>query len=182
MDWTRKSTKIVYENPWIKVREDQIVHPSGKEGIYGVVEVGPGVFVVGINEKNEILFVKQNRYCTGITSWEIPGGGLKKGYEINDQASEELKEEAGYKAQSFEVLGKTQTQPGVTNQIDFLILAKGLTSIHENVQEVQAEEGISSVQFFPLPKVLEMIKSGEISHGQSITGIMLYLNKENRIK
>ena len=32
--WKCKSTQIIYENPWIKVEEDQVIRPNGSEGIY----------------------------------------------------------------------------------------------------------------------------------------------------
>ena len=35
--WELVSTRMMYENPWISVREDQVIDPSGKPGIYGVV-------------------------------------------------------------------------------------------------------------------------------------------------
>jgi hypothetical protein len=28
------STRKVYENPWISVREDAVIRPGGKEGIF----------------------------------------------------------------------------------------------------------------------------------------------------
>ena len=31
-------SKVVYENKWLRVREDKIQRSSGNEGIYGVVE------------------------------------------------------------------------------------------------------------------------------------------------
>ena len=36
--WTTLSRRLVYENPWIRVREDQVLRPDGQPGIYGVVE------------------------------------------------------------------------------------------------------------------------------------------------
>ena len=35
--WQTLSSTRTYENPWISVREDQVIDPSGKSGIYGVV-------------------------------------------------------------------------------------------------------------------------------------------------
>ena len=36
--WRRLSSRPIYGNPWIKVREDQVIRPDGNPGIYGVVE------------------------------------------------------------------------------------------------------------------------------------------------
>lgn len=182
MEWQTLSSKIVYQNPWIKVREDDIIHPSGKKGIYGVVEIPAGVFMIAINEEdNMILLVRQHRYCTGITSWEIPGGGLKKGNTVESQVKEELKEEANAIFQSFELLGKTQTQPGITTQIDYFVLAHKTKFIHSQQEEKQGDEGIDKAKFFPIEEVLLMIEKGEINHGQSLTALMLFFLKRKKI-
>ncbi|MEK7203379.1 MAG: NUDIX hydrolase [Patescibacteria group bacterium] len=182
MKWETLNSKIVYKNPWIRVREDKIINPSGQKGIYGVVEIPDGVFVIALNKKDEILLVKQLRYCTGINSWEIPGGGLKPGKTIATQAKEELQEEANATFQSLEVLGKTQTQPGVTTQIDHFLLAYGTKYIDSQQKLSQKEEGINRSKFFPLKKIKLMIKKGEINHGQTITALMLYFLKKTSPK
>lgn len=60
--WQKLSSKIVYQNPWIKVREDQVIQPNGKKGIYGVVEISPAVFVVAMEKDRTIYFVELYRY------------------------------------------------------------------------------------------------------------------------
>jgi hypothetical protein len=37
--WKTLSSRSVYENPWIQIREDQVINPSGGNGIYGVVHM-----------------------------------------------------------------------------------------------------------------------------------------------
>lgn len=182
MKWKTLKSEIVYKNPWIKVREDKIINPSGQNGIYGVVEIPEGVFVVALNKKNEILLVKQLRYCTGINSWEIPGGGLKPGKTIESQAKEELREEANATFQSLEILGETQTQPGVTTQIDHFLLAQGTQFIDSQQKLSQKEEGINKARFFSMQEIISMIKTGKINHGQTITALMLYFLKKEILK
>jgi len=53
------STKSVYRNPWINVREDKVVHSSGKERIFGVIEMKAGSTVLAINSQNEVFLVKE---------------------------------------------------------------------------------------------------------------------------
>ena len=40
--WSTLTSRAVYENPWIRVREDSVVRPDGTPGVYGVVEVRQG--------------------------------------------------------------------------------------------------------------------------------------------
>ncbi|MGH8272572.1 MAG: NUDIX domain-containing protein, partial [Gammaproteobacteria bacterium] len=77
--WKTSGSRIVYENRWIRVREDQVVRPDGGAGIYGVVEIRPSVGIVAINSRDEIVLVGQWRYASGHYSWEIPRGGSQPG-------------------------------------------------------------------------------------------------------
>ncbi len=54
------SSRTVYSNRWMKVREDQIERADGSLGIYGVVEKPDFVLVIPI-EKNDVYLVEQYR-------------------------------------------------------------------------------------------------------------------------
>ena len=69
------SSRIAYENQWIREREDQVIRPDGDAGIYGVVEIPLSVGIVALNERDEIALVGQWRYPVNRYSWEIPRGG-----------------------------------------------------------------------------------------------------------
>ena len=49
------ASKIVYENPWVRVREDKILKPDGKEGIYSVMESNDSVMVVVLNDEKKYI-------------------------------------------------------------------------------------------------------------------------------
>ena len=50
MTWTTRSSRTVYENRWIEVREDEVTGPDG-DGIYGVVRMQqPAVFIIALDE------------------------------------------------------------------------------------------------------------------------------------
>ncbi|MCB0324037.1 MAG: hypothetical protein KDD69_10705, partial [Bdellovibrionales bacterium] len=59
--WKRVSSRVVYQNPWITVREDQVIRPDGARGIYGVVETRIAVGVVAVTEAEEVYLVGQYR-------------------------------------------------------------------------------------------------------------------------
>ena len=74
--WKTISQSVVYENPWIKVQEDQVIRPDGLDGIYGVVNFkNKAVGVLPIDEEGFTYLVGQYRYPLGFYSWEIPEGG-----------------------------------------------------------------------------------------------------------
>ena len=74
--WTTTSSREIYSNPWIAVREDAVVRPDGGEGIYGVVAMQhPSVFVVALADDGAVLMVSLYRYATRGMSLEVPAGG-----------------------------------------------------------------------------------------------------------
>ena len=73
--WTTRESSVVYENPWIRVREDAVDRPDGTPGIYGVVELrNAAVFVVALTDADEVVLVEVDRYTVG-ASLEVPAGG-----------------------------------------------------------------------------------------------------------
>jgi len=61
-NWKTIKSKIVYQNPWIKVREDSVIRPDGKKSIYGFLEKYPGVFIIALDSDNPIFFNEEYRY------------------------------------------------------------------------------------------------------------------------
>jgi hypothetical protein len=170
--WKTLSSKIVYQNPWMKIREDKIIHPDEKPGIYSVAEIAPGIFTAALAENDEIYLVKQLRYTTGINSWELPGGGQKTDEDPLSAAKRELEEEAGIIAKRWYFVGKSQALNGSSNQIDSVYVAKGIS---KKMGTEGLKEGISSVKKFSVSDILGMIKNGKISDGQTIAHILMAL-------
>ncbi len=153
--WQTLSSKTVYKNKWIKVREDQVIRPDGKPGIYGVVSShAPAVFIVPIDSENNLYLVKVFRYTTQEYSWEIPGGSTD-GEDSLTAASRELLEEAGLKARKMEIVGKFHAMNGIADAVDITVLATKLEEVDGNAQE---EEGIVELKKVHFKEVVAMIK------------------------
>jgi hypothetical protein len=91
--WKTLSSRFVYDNPWIRVREDQVVRPDGQPGIYGVVEFkNRAVGVLPVDDKGRIWLVGQFRYTVQAYSWEIPEGGGPPSESPEATARRELRE------------------------------------------------------------------------------------------
>ncbi len=168
--WKTLSSRIAYENAWIRVREDQVIRPDGNPGLYGVVELRPSVAIVALNERDEIVLVGQWRYTVNRHSWEIPRGGSAPGEaDTLAAAKRELAEEAGVKADSWELLAELDVGNGVLDDVQSLYLATGLSATPMNLDP---EEEIQ-VTWKPFSEALQMAMDGRITEVCSIAAILM---------
>jgi 8-oxo-dGTP pyrophosphatase MutT (NUDIX family) len=171
MSWRTISSKLVYRNPWISVREDQVVRPDGSPGLYGVVESRPSAFIVALSDADELLLVTQDRYPTGTASVEVPAGNAGDEDPLT-AARRELQEETGYVAASWAPIGVLESMNGICTELQHVFLARELR--YEG-GDAQAEDGIVDVQWVPLDDVLARIRDGRITDGQSVSSLLLAL-------
>ncbi len=168
--WRTLSSERVYENPWILVREDRVMRPDGEPGIYGVIHyktVAVGVLPV---EDGHTYLVGQHRYPLEQYSWEIPEGGCPEGEKPLQAARRELKEETGFEAENWRMLGRAYLSNSVADEYAVWFLATGLTP-----GERQPEDGeVLEVRRVPLCEALEMALDGRISDVLSQVALMSY--------
>lgn len=174
----------MYDNPWIHVVEDEVVTPDGRPGRYGVVELkSTAVFIVALTELDEVVLVVLDRHTTG-GSAEIPAGG-SDGQDLLAAARRELLEETGLVADQWREIGRMNALNGVCRAPEVVFLAEQLRPATGGDGAVTLEqggslvpgpagraEGISDVRRVPFGHVLQMIRRGEISDGESVAALM----------
>lgn len=116
----------------------------------------------------QILLIKQYRYATGGTMWEIPAGRLEPGEAPITCAHRELLEETGCTATTMDPMTFLWTTPGFTDEKIHLFLAAGLT---RGETQHEADEFIEVVTV-PLSEAMSMIGSGKITDAKTLVGLM----------
>ncbi|WP_430647620.1 NUDIX domain-containing protein [Agromyces sp. GXS1127] len=170
MTWPIRSQRTVYENPWIRVVEDDVIRPDGSEGIYGVVEMQqPAVFVVAMTDADEVLLVTVDRHTVG-RSIEVPAGG-SDGEDPLVAARRELLEETGFEADEWREIGAMSALNGICRAPESVWLATGLRPAPGHAHG-QVEEGIHEVRAVPWAEVMRMVRDGEIGDGESVAALM----------
>lgn len=171
LHWKTLSSKVVYQNPWITVREDKVLRPNGQEGIYGTLQKGGSVFIVAVNKKKEIFFVGQQRYTTKKYSLEIPAGGMEKDKPLV-AAKRELWEETGLKSKKWKKIGMIQIHNSISPDVGHMYLAQ---EVYQTGDNKQWEEGIYGLQKFSLSQVFDLIQKGKLTDCPSLAALLFAL-------
>lgn len=166
--WKTLSQRRIYENPWFRVREDQVIRPDGTRGIYGVVEMPPSVGIVALDEKQEVQLVGQWRYCLGRYSWEVPTGSCEWEEEPLGAARRELQEETGLVARMWHSLGWIDNSNAATTDVAHLFLATGIEMVSARPDPVEKLES----RKVPLAECLVMVLDGRITDSTSVAAIL----------
>jgi 8-oxo-dGTP pyrophosphatase MutT (NUDIX family) len=167
--WTTLSTRPIYDNPWISIREDQIINPTGGKGIYGVVSFkNIAIGIIPIDSEGNTYLIGQYRYTLNEYSWEIPMGGGKIGISILDSAQRELKEETGFTALQWTEITKLHTSNSVTDEVAYVFIAEELMAGETEFEETEQLQ----IKKLPFTEVVNMVMRGEITDAISVAGIL----------
>ena len=166
--WTITDSKKMYENPWILVKEDAVIRPDGKRGIFGVVAMKPGVSVLPLDNKGNVYLTKEYHYAVERETIEAISGGIDIGEQKEDAARRELKEETGIVAAELIDLGVVDPFTTVVKSPNYLYLAKGLTFSEANPE---GAENITVIKV-PFEKAVQWTLESKITHGATTTLIL----------
>lgn len=166
------TSRVAYENQWLRVREDTIRRADGSDGLYGVVERGAFVVVIAQHSDGAITLVEQYRYPVRRRLWELPMGLWEHapGTEPAVLAAAELREETGLVAGCMRYAGSLFQGPGYCNQEGHVFLATDLTQ-GPHAREV-TEQGMLC-RAVPLAEVEAMVCDGRLVDGMSLAGLGL---------
>lgn len=166
--YTITSSEIKYQNRWITVREDAVVHPEGSTGIFGVVDCRPGVIIVALNDKYEVSIIHEYRYAYQGESIELPAGGIEDGQSPLAAAERELREEAGLLGEKWTSLGHIEPLTTVVSSPAEAFLASGLTKVETEHEESE----VIKEEFIPLAEAYKMAMDGRIFFAPAIVALV----------
>lgn len=170
------SSRVVYRNRWMTVREDEIERDNGTRGIYGVVEKFDSAIVIAM-EDNSIYLVEQFRYPLGVKSLEFPQGSLERN-EVDpaEIARQELREETGLAAEKLEPLGEIYIACGYANQKTHAFLATGLTRPGGTPDAEEHDLAVRKVRTAELDR---LIRDNVIKDAQTLAAWGLYMTRSD---
>ena len=166
--WKTMSTRPIYQNRWLSLREDLVELPNGRTTIYGVVSCGECVGVLPFLDSETVLMVRQYRYVVGRTTWEMPTGGVHAGESVEEAAQRELAEETGYRAGRLTHVNTYHTSKSVMDETAHLFLGDEMVKLALPADETEFIE-ILPVSF---REVLGRVLSGEIVDSMTIIAVL----------
>lgn len=168
---TTLSSREVYRNHWMRVREDQILRSNGEKGIYGVVDKDDSAIILPM-ENGHIWLVEQFRYTIEERALELPQGSWEMDIDSPEElARGELREELGLHAARMTLLGTLWIAYGLLRQKQHVFLATGLTP---TAKEPDAEEHDLVAHSVPVQEFEQMILDGLIRDNCTVAAWGLY--------
>lgn len=178
--WKTLSHKEVYNNPWIKVVENQVINPSGNQGIYGVVHYkNIAIAIIPVDKEGNTYLVGQYRYTLDSYEWEVPMGGGLKDKDTLESAQRELLEETGIVAKQWQNILESQVSNSVSDEVSITYVAWDLSYKQATPEETED----LAIKKLPLSEAIQMAINGEIRDLISVASLLKlhYLMENNLI-
>lgn len=166
--WITLSSEVPYENAWISVRHDEVLDPSGRKGIYGVVSPrNYALGVLAIHDDATTVLVGQYRYALKRYTWEMPEGGGAKDVDPRISIERELREETGLRASHWEELVTMHLSNSVTDELAITWVAWDLSEVDSEPESTE-ELALWRVPFADL---VSMVWSGAITDSMTVAAV-----------
>ncbi|MGC2234877.1 MAG: NUDIX hydrolase [Pyrinomonadaceae bacterium] len=177
--WKRISSKEIADCRVFKVRVDYCERESdGKQSTFFVTENSDWANIIALTKAGEVVLIEQFRHGIEEIILEIPGGIIDAGENPETAARRELREETGFTANKFVLLGKSRPNPAISDNWLYHYLALNCEKTHETTFD-EHESVVNKI--VPLDEIQNLISSEKITHSMVIAAFYLFDLKKNEI-
>jgi ADP-ribose pyrophosphatase len=162
-------SETLLEGRAFKVRRDYLKTPDDRETKLEIVEHSGSVVLFPVDEKGNLLFVRQYRTAVGRELLELPAGTREEDESYEKCAAREIREETGMEAGNLQKIGEFYLVPGYSTELMAAFLA---TELKENPLQTDEDEFLQ-LEKIPLKQAMEMAEQGEIQDAKSLAALLL---------
>ncbi len=154
----------IFDGIILHVLRDTVRLPNGNEAVREVIRHIGAVCVIPVLENGDVIMERQYRYPVDRVILEIPAGKLDTAEEDRLSAIQrELREETGYTAEEWTVLGDFHPAPAYSDEFITMYMARKL---RKGDQHLDADEFLD-VCTIPLKDLVEDVMAGRISDAKT---------------
>lgn len=172
MEWKVHGERCVYESEWVSVALVDVELPDGKRFEHHVMRSPAGAAGTVIHDPDRgVLMMWRHRFTTDTWAWEIPAGRVDEGESFEEAAIREAVEETGWQPQGVRPLICFHPMNGISDQVFNVFLAEAA----DFVGEPESQHESDRIEWIPVPKILDLIREGDIKDGLTLVGVMAAL-------
>lgn len=169
--WKKLKTNVLFEHARLKVLEDDVRLPNGKEIKYlKFAKTHDSVTIICQRKDGKILVLSEYSYPTGKWLLEFPGGSTNTGEEDLDAAKRELTEESNYEAREISYIGKYYINNRRSDAIMRVYIARNI--FKKNGKKDLEEEFV--LEWRSPNEIDSLIASGEIENCHLLASWAIY--------
>ena len=160
----RTGSEEIFNGVVLHVQRDTVRLANGSESIREVIRHIGAVCVIPVLENGDVVMERQYRYPLDRVILEIPAGKLDAADEDRFSAIQrELREETGYTADEWTVLGDFHPAPAYSDEFITMYMARGLRKGDRHLDE----DEFLDVYTVPLKDLVEDVMAGRISDAKT---------------
>lgn len=161
--WTIVGTRLIYQDRWLKLTQDDVIRPDGTPGTHNLVSMKAGVSVLPLDADGFVYLTEEFHYAVGRDTLEVVSGGIEPGEDALETAQRETLEELGIAAARWTALGSVDPFTSMAWSPTELYLARDLTlgaSRPEGTERIRRHR-------CSLDEAVAMALNGTITHSAS---------------
>ena len=164
--------RTLYDSRWVGLALVDVEVPGGPRFEHHVVRSPrPAAGCVVLDPDRGVLLLWRHRFITGTWGWEVPAGGVDAGETPEQAAAREVLEETGWRPGPLRRLHGYHPSNGLSDQRFELFAADGATCVGAPSDPGEA----SRVEWVPAGQVRELVRSGQVQDGLSVTALLWWL-------
>lgn len=168
--WRVVESRLLLDRTWLRVHAQRVALPTGAEiDEFHLIEGPSWAAALALTSGGDVVVVEQYRHGIGGISLELPAGVFDGEEQALQAARRELREEAGYEADTWDPLLVVSPEPARGTSRGHFFIARGAR--RAGAQRLDATEDIA-VREMSAPDVVSAALAGRVIHGAHVAAIL----------